>query len=294
VDADPGRICRTIELISGVWQISNISAPERNERGLFVPVIIDSHAHVVREFFPEDQEQVIARAFESGVVQMVNPGVTLENIDELLELSRKYDELYVAVGLHPHEAKHWTSESEHLLRNSAQDAKVVGIGECGLDYYYNNSGREEQVAAFSAQIRIARALDKPVIVHCRDAWDDALSLLESEGGGEVRGVFHCFTGGPEVLPRINALGFYISFSGIVTYPNAKNIQAAAKEAPGDKILVETDCPFLAPQKMRGKRNEPSYVWHVAEKLAELRGQPLERIANDCCENTRALFKLPVV
>jgi len=257
-----------------------------------VPTIIDSHAHVVREYFSDDQAAVIDRAFQSGVVQMINPGVVLDNLDELWELADKYANIYVAVGLHPHEAKSWNAEAEALLIEAASRSKVVGIGECGLDYYYNNSEPEAQRQAFRAQIRIARALDKPVIVHCRDAWDDALSLLESEGGGAVRGVFHCFTGGPEVLPRVAALNFYISFSGIVTYPNAKSIQAAAKLAPIDRILVETDCPFLAPQKVRGKKNEPAYVWHVAEKLAELRQQSLEYICENCCTNTRTLFRLP--
>jgi TatD DNase family protein len=260
-----------------------------------MPAIIDSHAHVVREYFPDDQEQVIARAFESGVVQMVNPGVVIENVPELLDLAQRYERLYIAVGLHPHEAKHWDADAEAAVREAAKNPKVVAIGECGLDFFYNNSERADQINAFRAQIRIARELGKPVIVHCRDAWEEAFDLLDAEsGGGQLRGVFHCFTGGPEVLPRISALDFFISFSGIVTYKNAKNIQDAAKEAPGNRILVETDCPFLAPQKMRGKRNEPSYVWHVAEKLAELRNQPLEEICKQCCDNTRELFKLPVV
>jgi TatD DNase family protein len=259
-----------------------------------VPTIIDSHAHVVREFFAEDQHEVIARAFQSGVVQMVNPGVVLDNVEELHELSRQYANIYTAVGLHPHEAKSWNADAEARLRQAASQPKVVAIGECGLDFYYNNSEPNVQLDAFRAQVRIALELNKPVIVHCRDAWDEALNLLEEESDGSLRGVFHCFTGGPEVLPRIAALDFYISFSGIVTFPNAKPIQAAAKEAPINRILVETDCPFLAPQKVRGQRNEPAYVWHVAEKLAELRSQSLEHICENCCHNTRTLFGLPAV
>ncbi len=256
--------------------------------------IIDSHAHVVREYFPDDQDQVIARAFESGVVQMVNPGVVLGNIDELFELSRKYDRLYIALGLHPHEAKDWNASAEASLREAATQPKVVAIGECGLDFYYNHSEPDQQRHAFAAQIRIARELKKPIIVHCRDAWDEVMTLLETEGNGEIRGVFHCFTGGPQLLPRIAALDFYISFSGIVTFKNAKEIQAAAKEAPADRILVETDCPFLAPQQMRGKRNEPAYVWHVAEKVAELRNEELDALCARCVDNTRALFNLPAI
>lgn len=259
-----------------------------------MPSIIDSHAHVVREYFPEDQEEVIARAFESGVVQMVNPGVVLDNSDELIALAERYERLYTALGVHPHEAKHWTEASDKAIRDAAKHPKVVGVGECGLDFFYNHSERETQLNAFAAQIRIAVDVNLPIIVHCRDAWDDALNLLETVGAGTVRGVFHCFTGGPELLPRINALGFYVSFSGIVTYPNAKPIQAAAKEVSIDKILVETDCPYLAPQKVRGKRNEPSYVWHVAEKIADLRGADLETISAACCANTRKLFALPEI
>ena len=259
-----------------------------------MPIIIDSHAHVVKEYFAEDQHEVIARAFDSGVVQMVNPGVVMDDVDELLDLAKQYDQLYIALGLHPHEAKHWNDEMDSKLRTLARTEKVVAIGECGLDFFYENSDREAQKAALTAQIRIALALDKPIIIHCRDAWDEALSLLEQEGGGKLRGVFHCFTGGPDILPRIAELGFYISFSGIVTFPSAKLIQAAARIAPSDRILVETDCPFLAPQKMRGKRNEPSYVWHVAEKLAELRAVTVEEICQACCANTRLLFGLPVV
>ena len=264
------------------------------KRGAQVRAIIDSHAHVVREYFPDDQDEVLTRAFESGVVQLVNPGVVLGNMDELFELSRKYDQLFIALGLHPHEAKDWNEAADADLRAAAMKPKVVGIGECGLDFYYNHSDHESQRRAFSAQIRIARDLKKPIIIHCRDAWDEVITMLETEGHGQVRGVFHCFTGGPQLLPRIAALDFYISFSGIVTFKNAKEIQEAAREAPADRILVETDCPYLAPQKVRGKRNEPAYVWHVAEKVSELRNQPLEALCERCVDNTRALFGLPVV
>jgi TatD DNase family protein len=257
-----------------------------------VPTIIDSHAHVVREYFPEDQAEVIARAFASGVVQMVNPGVVIDNVQELLDLSERYEHIYTAIGLHPHEAKHWNAAAETEMRKAAEHPKVVGIGECGLDFYYNNSKREDQLNAFRAQIRIAKELNKPIIIHCRDAWDEALTELERERSEQLRGVFHCFTGGPEVLPRIASLDFYVSFSGIVTFKKAEKIQEAARLAALDRILVETDSPFLAPQKMRGQRNEPAFVWHVAEKIAELRRQELEQICTACCRNTRRLFNLP--
>ncbi len=254
--------------------------------------IIDSHAHLTWDSFAEDQKDVIARAFAEGVVQIVQAGVDLKTIPEMVKLTEQYKEIFIGVGLHPHEASIWNHEADKTIREAAKHPRVVGIGECGLDFYYNHSDRESQLACFKAQIEIARDLDKPLIIHSRDAFDDTFKLLEDVGQGKVRGVFHCFTGGPEVLPRIEALDFYVSFSGIVTFSSAKNIQAAAPLVKADRILVETDCPYLAPQPMRGKRNEPSYVWHVAEKLAQLRGAPLDEIASQTVDNARRLFNLP--
>lgn len=265
----------------------NSSAPEAQAR-----TIIDSHAHVVSEYYGEEREEVIGRAFESGVVQMVNPGVVLDNLDELFEIAERHANIYLGCGLHPHDAKRWDDKSEEVVKEAARHDKVVGIGECGLDFYYNNSDHQSQIRAFRAQLRLARELDKPVIVHCRDAWQEAISIIKEESGGEIRGVFHCFTGDETVLPSIEELDFYVSFSGIVTFPNAKALQAAAPKVPENRLLVETDCPFLAPQKVRGKRNEPSYVWHVAEKLAELRGTTLDAISAVTAGNARALFRLP--
>jgi TatD DNase family protein len=254
--------------------------------------IIDSHAHVVREFFQEEQAEVIKRAFDSGLTHMVNPGVTVNDLEELLQINAKHKNISIAVGQHPHDAKDFSSDMRDRLQESLEKHDLVAVGECGLDYYYNNSERDAQLSCFREQIRLARRYNKPVIVHCRDAWDEAFQCLTEEGRGEVRGVFHCFTGGPEVLPAIRKLGFYVSFSGILTFGSAKNIQEAAPLVDEDKILVETDCPFLAPQKVRGKRNEPSYVWFVAEKLAALRNSTLEDVAQKASDNARMLFNLP--
>ncbi len=254
--------------------------------------IVDSHCHVVKEYFSDDQTEVMERAITSGVRFFVNPGVSLADAPEVIELTRNYPALFGGVGVHPHEAKTWNEESEAQLRKFAAEPKIVGIGECGLDYYYNLSEPETQRAVFASQIRIAVDLDKPIIVHCRDAWVECIDIIEEAGQGKVRGVFHCFTGGPELLPRIAKLDFFISFSGIVTFKKSEQIQKAAELAPEDRILVETDCPYLAPQKVRGKKNEPSYVWMVAEKLAELRNQPLENIAESCLRNAISLFRLP--
>jgi TatD DNase family protein len=254
--------------------------------------IIDSHAHLTWESFEADQKDVIQRAFEKNVVQMVQAGVDLKTIPEAKKLAEEYDQIYIGVGVHPHEAKYWNEEADREIRDAATHPKCVAIGECGLDYHYNFSEKQQQVDAFRAQVRIARDLQKPLIIHTREAWDETFEILESEGGGKVRGVFHCFTGGPEVLPKIEQLDFYVSFSGIVTFNKAKEIQAAAPLVKAERLLVETDCPYLAPVPHRGKRNEPSYVWFVAQKIADLRNDSMENIANQTAENARRLFALP--
>jgi TatD DNase family protein len=270
--------------------------------------IIDSHAHLVLQYCADDpgqvaqrsldalttgQQQIIERSLAANVRQIVNPGVDLESIPELIALAEKYTQIYIGVGLHPHDAKNWHDDAEGILRTAAQHPKVVAIGECGLDFYYNNTDRTAQLKALRMQMQIARDLNKPLIIHCRDAFDDLRQLLATEGKG-LTGVLHCFTGNPSVLDSFEEFDFYISFSGIVTFPNAREIQAAGVKVRKERLLVETDCPFLAPQKVRGKRNEPAYVWMVAEKLAELRSVSLAEIAETCSTNARALFRLPAV
>lgn len=254
--------------------------------------IIDSHAHVVKEFFTDNREEIIADARAHGLKQLINPGVTVAGIGELLELAEKYPFIWTAVGQHPHDAKDFNEAACSKLKAALSHPKVVAVGECGLDYFYNNSSREEQLKTFQQQIELALEFDKPIIIHCRDAWQDAFALLKSAGQGKLKGVFHCFTGGPEHLEAIAELDFYISFSGILTYNKAKSIQEAAPLAPANRILVETDCPFLAPQKVRGQTNKPAYVWFTAEKLAQLRGITLEEAATLTMANTRELFRLP--
>ncbi len=254
--------------------------------------IIDSHAHVVKEYFQEERELILDRALAMDVHTLINPAVAVEGIEELLELIESRASVYGAAGQHPHEARFWSPEHKEKILRALTHPKMVAVGECGLDYFYNNSSREEQLTAFREQIEIAVALDKPVIVHCRDAWEDTFDLLKSAGQGKVRGVFHCFTGGPEHLDAITALDFYVSFSGILTYNKATNIQEAAALVPQERMLVETDCPFLSPQKVRGERNEPAYVWFTAEKLANLRQTSLETLASQVSSNAGALFRLP--
>jgi TatD DNase family protein len=254
--------------------------------------IIDSHAHLTWESYKEDQAEVIARALEQKVVQMIQAGVDIETIPEMIKLAETYEQIYIGIGLHPHEAKLWSEQAESTLKAAALHPKTVAVGECGLDFHYNHSDRESQLSAFRRQVQLAKDVKKPLIIHTREAWDNTFSILNDLHAAEVGGVFHCFTGGPEVLPQIKDLDFYVSFSGIVTFAKSQDIQAAAKLVPANRMLVETDCPYLTPHPHRGKRNEPAFVWLVAQKLAELRQTTVEEIAAVTSENARRLFNLP--
>lgn len=290
--------------------------------------IIDSHAHLVAEYWLEDQDEatsekgakpttqvaeycqndqgdassetgtkpatqaeIIQRSLDYNVKQIINPAVELTSLPELINLSEKYQHIYIGAGLHPHSAESWTKDSSSELKAAAQNPKVVAIGECGLDFHYNRASHSAQIHTFKCQVKIAQELNKPLIIHCRNAFSEMKEILDAEGNS-IRGVLHCFTGSPAIVSMFQDLDFYFSFSGIVTFPNAKEIQAAAAIVPANRLLVETDCPFLAPQPVRGKKNEPAYVWLVAEKLAELRSTTLAEIAKTCSQNTRALFSLP--
>jgi TatD DNase family protein len=256
--------------------------------------IIDSHAHLDWESFEEDRDSMIDRAFASGVSQIVQAGVYLHNIAEALELAERYENIFCGVGLHPHEAKFWQADkSDDIIRQSCRHPKVVAIGECGLDFHYNHSDRDDQLRVFAKQVDLARELKKPLIIHTRNAWPETFDILRQHGKGEISGVFHCFTGGPDVVDEIKSLDFYVSFSGIVTFPKSADIQAAAPLIADDRILVETDSPYLAPQGMRGKRNEPANVWLVAAKVAQLRNVSRDELAATTSANARRLFQLPI-
>ena len=258
--------------------------------------IVDSHAHLFKEFYGTDRELIIQRMAEFNVRQIINPAVDLKSTQELLDLAQEHNNIFVALGLHPHQAIEWDEANREIMSAHIDHPKVVAVGECGLDFFYNTSPPEKQIFAFKEQLKIARQFDKPVIIHCRDAWEEMLSVLSEEGKG-MRGVLHCFTGDEKIVDRLQCLpdfDAYISFSGIVTFTKSGAIQAAAKIVDKNKLLVETDCPFLAPQAVRGQRNEPAYVWYVAEKLAQLRNETLSEIASLCSTNARRLFALPTL
>jgi TatD DNase family protein len=254
--------------------------------------LIDTHVHINFDIFAQELEALQKRWREVGVVRLVHSCVEPGEFKSIQRLADRFEELSFAVGLHPLDAHNWTSQTEEEIRNLAKsDPRVVAIGETGLDFY-KAENIEQQKEACRKQLAIACELDKPVIIHCRDA---AVALKELLGEfspvNNLKGVMHCWSGTPAETGWFLDLGFYISFSGLITFKNAETVQESAKIVPRDRLLVETDCPFLAPHPQRGKRNEPAYVLHVAEKLAQIRGTPLETLAAETTQNACRLFNL---
>jgi TatD DNase family protein len=241
--------------------------------------LVDTHTHIDMPQFDADRDEAVARAREAGVQEMLIVGGVDEERGHLRAL-RVADALAfpASAGVHPHEAKLATDAVYDELRGLARERRIVAIGEIGLDFHYDHSPREVQREVFRRQVRLAREVGLPVIIHTREADDETAALLEEEGAAEVGGVIHCFTGGPELARRALALGFFVSFSGIAAFPRSEGIQEVARTLPLDRLLVETDAPFLAPPPHRGKRNEPAFVVDVARKVATIRGAALEDIA----------------
>lgn len=259
--------------------------------------LIDTHVHINFDAFQPDLEAVAQRWREAGVVRLVHSCVEPAEFPVIQALADRFSELSFAVGLHPLDVEErWTAESLPQIRRLAQsDGRVVAIGETGLDFF-KAANREQQLEAFGAQLALAREMDLPVIIHCRDAAEPMAAFLQQwwQEQGPVRGVMHCWGGTPEETQWFLDLGFYISFSGTVTFKNAKSIQASAQMVPRDRLLIETDCPFLAPVPRRGeKRNEPAYVRYVAEYVAQLRRTPLLELATQTTQNACQLFGLEI-
>ncbi|MGJ3248455.1 MAG: TatD family hydrolase [Elainellaceae cyanobacterium] len=257
--------------------------------------LIDTHVHLNFETFQSDLDDVAQRWREVGVARMIHSCVEPAEFSGIQALADRFSELSFAVGLHPLDVDRWTVDLATEIRALARsDARVVAIGETGLDFFKSDN-HEQQYLAFESQLAIARDLSLPVIIHCRDAATSMADRLEEiwSEDGVVRGVMHCWSGTPEETQRFLDLGFYISFSGIVTFKNATQVHESAQMVPSDRLLIETDCPFLAPVPMRGKgRNQPAYVRFVAERLAELRNVPFDTIAHQTAANACELFKLP--
>lgn len=251
-------------------------------------MLIDSHAHIQLSQFNKDRDAVLKRAQEAGITTILIIGFDLETSLGAVELAENHENLYATVGMHPHDAKKLTPDVLKTFRELLNHPKVIALGEIGLDYYRNLSPPDVQKDAFKKQLDIAEEMDIPIIVHNRDAYMDIVPILESRQG-HIQGVLHCFTGDVELMDRGVEIGFHIGIGGIVTYPNAKEMQAVASKVPSDRLLIETDCPWLAPQFRRGKRNEPSYVRAVAEKIAELRNTSIETVGEITSNNFKSLF-----
>jgi len=262
-------------------------------------MFVDSHAHLEGPQFDADREQVIARAREVGVETIVAIGIGdgPSAVDCGVKLAKQYPFIYATIGIHPHEAKLATDEAFQRMEELAQHPKIIGWGEIGLDYYYDHSPRDTQKEVFAKQMELAAAAKLPIIIHCRpsegsdDAWEDCLSMIQEQWAPKgLAGILHCFTGTVAHARRALDLGFLISFAGNITFPKAQQIRDAAHEVPLDRMLIETDCPFLAPVPNRGKRNEPAFVTETARKLGELRGLSAEEVGEHTSRNFYNFFK----
>lgn len=256
--------------------------------------LIDSHCHLDSAEFNEDREAVIERALAAGVEHMmaIGTGNGPPDLEAGLRLADRHPQFYATVGIHPHDAAKAGPADFRRVADLLAHPKLLAVGEIGIDYHYDFSPREVQNSAFIEQMEIAAQARKPIVIHTREAWDDTLALIERHWTPHgIGGIMHCFSGGPEEARRALDLGFYLSFGGILTFPKALAVQQAAKSAPRDRILIETDAPYLAPVPKRGKRNEPALMVHTARKLAELRGESYEELCNATTENFRRLLLL---
>lgn len=254
-------------------------------------MLFDTHTHLNDKAFAEDRQEVIQRAQELGVSLMVNVGFNRETIPQTLELAETYDSIYAAVGWHPQDAKDMTEEDITWLEELSQHPKVVAIGEMGLDYYWDTSPKDVQKKVFRQQIALAKRIHKPIIIHNRDAHRDVVDILREEEAQQVGGIMHCFSGSVDIAQECLELGFYISFGGPITFKNAKKPKEVAKEVPLDRLLIETDSPYLTPHPFRGKRNESSYVKYVAQSLADIHGLSYEELCQITMENGKRLFNI---
>lgn len=254
-------------------------------------MLFDTHVHLNDDQFNEDLEEVIERARENGVERVVVVGFDEKTIKRAIELIDTYDFMYAAIGWHPVDAIDLTDSYLEWIEELSAHPKVVAIGEIGLDYHWDKSPKEVQQVVFRRQIQLAKKLNLPIIIHNREATEDVVTILEEEGAAEVGGIMHCFSGSPETAKHCLDMNFYISLGGPVTFKNAIKPKEVAKAVPLDRLLIETDCPYLAPHPYRGKRNEPSYVRLVAEQIADLKEVSFEEVAKATTENANRLFNL---
>lgn len=254
-------------------------------------MLVDSHCHLDFDDFEGDLEEIIARAKENGVTTILNAGNNIGELENQLALSEKYPFIYTAVGVHPHNASEYEQITAQDIIDQTHHKKVVGIGECGLDYYYDYAPRDTQIRIFKEQIKAAQETGLPLIIHTRDADDDTINILgEAYKQKEFSGEIHCFSSSKALADFALSIGFYISASGIITFNKSGDLRDIFETIPFERLLVETDAPFLAPVPMRGRRNEPSFVLHTAEKLAQIRDISLEKLAEITSDNFFRLFR----
>ncbi len=254
-------------------------------------MLFDTHAHLNAEQFEEDVEEVIKRAKSAGVSNILVVGFDEKTIKGAIRLADDYDLIYAAIGWHPVDAIDMTDDHLKWIEQLASHPKVIALGEMGLDYYWDKSPKEIQKEVFRKQIKLAKKVKLPIIIHNRDAHEDIVKILQEEEAEEVGGIMHCFSSSLEIAKQCIEMNFYISFGGPVTFKNAKRPKEVAKEIPLDRLLIETDCPYLTPHPYRGKRNEPSYIQLIAEEIAKLKNSPYEQIILATNENAKRLFAI---
>ena len=259
-------------------------------------IFVDSHCHIDGEAFDADRDEVMRRAKEAGVAAMLTIGTGNPHdgeIENAVKIAGQYENVFAAVGVHPHDARLYTDAAENHLIELTKNEKVIAWGEIGLDFYYDHSPRDVQLDVFRRQIGIARKLDLPIIIHSRDADNETVEVLTEEcSQDDFRGgIMHCFGGTAQMAQALMNIGFLISFAGNITFKKAENLRESARVVPLDKLLIETDCPFLAPIPVRGKRNEPAFIFHTARFLADLHGIKVEELANRTTDNFTGFFKI---
>lgn len=254
-------------------------------------MFIDSHAHLEMPQFDEDRHQVIERALHYGVEAVITVGTNIEMCKKSISIAEQYNCIYAAVGIHPHDVKDVDNSTFDKLESLAQHQKVLALGEIGLDFYRNLSPKESQINGFREQLQIAKQLKIPVIIHDREAHIETLRLLQEERAWEVGGVIHCFSGDLTMAHKCLDMGFFISIPGSITFKNSARLRNIVMSIPIERILLETDAPFLSPIPFRGKRNEPSYVRYIAEKIAKLKKMDVEEVGNITTRNVKGLFHM---
>jgi len=256
-------------------------------------MFIDSHAHLDDERFDDDRETVIKNLKADQIDIVINIGADIASSKSTSSLAQTYDNIYSVVGVHPHSVSELVGLGLDEIENLSRHEKTVAIGEIGLDYYYENSPKNLQKEYFIEQIRLAKKLDLPIVIHSREAVKDTLDIIKSEKSSNLRGVMHCFSSSVEIAKEYIKLGFYIAIGGVVTFKNARVTKEVAKYVPLESLLIETDCPYLAPEPFRGKRNEPKYIKYTAEEIAKIKEVDLEKIAYSTSINAKKLFNIKI-